>query len=46
VEGGRHPLRRFAESLEGCTEDEQERFYAANMADLMGPHIPEPVIAG
>jgi predicted TIM-barrel fold metal-dependent hydrolase len=46
VEGGRHPLRRFGESLAGCTDDEQERFYATNMADLMGPHIPEPVISG
>ena len=42
-ERDRHPLRRFAESLVGCTEEELERFYAANMADLMGPHIPEPV---
>jgi predicted TIM-barrel fold metal-dependent hydrolase len=46
VEGGRHPLRRFAELLEGCSDEELERFYAANMADLMGPHIPEPVPAG
>jgi hypothetical protein len=46
VEGGRHPLRRFAESLAGCSEEEQDRFFATNMVDLMGPHIPEPVAAG
>ncbi len=40
VEGGRNPLKRFAESTQGCTEEELERFYAGNMADLMGPHLP------
>ena len=42
VEGGRNPLKRFSESLDGCNDAEREAFYALNMADLMGPHIPEP----
>jgi predicted TIM-barrel fold metal-dependent hydrolase len=45
VEGGRNPLKRFAESMGGCTAAEEEGFYALNMADLMGPHIPAPVAA-
>jgi predicted TIM-barrel fold metal-dependent hydrolase len=45
VEGGRNPLKRFGDSLVGCTDDEIDRFYAANMADLMGPYIPEPLVA-
>ena len=40
VEGGRNPLSRFGATLEGCTEQEIDAFYAGNMADLMGPHIP------
>jgi uncharacterized protein len=43
VEGGRNPLKRFDESLEGCCEAEIENFYCHNMEDLMGPHIPAPV---
>jgi uncharacterized protein len=45
VEGGRNPLKRFDESLEGCTEEELEGFYAGNMADLMGPHLPRLAVA-
>lgn len=45
VEGGRNPLKRFGETLAGCSEAEIEGFYALNMADLMGPHIPQPVVA-
>lgn len=40
VEGGRNPLKRFGESLAGCTEAEVENFYCHNMEDLMGPHLP------
>jgi uncharacterized protein len=40
VEGGRNPLKRFANALEGCTEEELEGFYAGNMAELMGPQLP------
>lgn len=45
VEGGRNPLKRFAQSTEGCTEEELDHFYELNMADLMGPHLP-PATAG
>ena len=40
VEGGRNPLKRFAASTQGCTEEELDHFYELNMADLMGPHLP------
>ncbi|MDY7101298.1 MAG: amidohydrolase family protein [Actinomycetota bacterium] len=46
VEGGRNPLKRFDDALIGRSDDEIDRFYARNMADLMGPHIPEAVPAG
>jgi hypothetical protein len=36
VEGGRNPLKRFNEALEGCTGAEIERFYCDNFIDLMG----------
>ena len=36
VEGGRHPLKRFDEALQGCSEQAQRRFYADNFVDLMG----------
>lgn len=36
VEGGRHPLKRFDESLRGCSAVAQQRFYADNFIDLMG----------
>ncbi len=36
VEGGRHPLKRFDESLQGCTPAAVQRFYADNFIDLMG----------
>ena len=37
VEGGRHPLRRFDESLARCDLDAVDRFYFENFVDLMGP---------
>lgn len=40
VEGGRNPLKRFSESMDGCSAAEEEGFYALNMADLMGPNLP------
>ena len=40
VEGGRNPLKRFAVSTEGCTQEELDHFYELNMVDLMGPHLP------
>lgn len=36
VEGGRHPLKRFDESLAGCTAAQRDGFYADNFIDLMG----------
>ncbi len=36
VEGGRHPLKRFDESLRGCSPAATQRFYADNFVDLMG----------
>jgi len=36
VEGGRNPLKRFGESLEGISSEKQERFYRDNFIDLMG----------
>ncbi len=36
VEGGRHPLKRFDESLQGCSPGAVQRFYADNFIDLMG----------
>lgn len=36
VEGGRNPLKRFAASLTGTSEADQEAFYSGNFADLMG----------
>ncbi len=40
VEGGRNPLKRFASTMEQCSDEELERFFAGNMADLMGPQLP------
>jgi uncharacterized protein len=36
VEGGRHPLKRFDETLKGCTESQIRGFYAENFINLMG----------
>ena len=36
VEGGRAPLKRFDESLQGCSAVAKQRFYADNFIDLMG----------
>ena len=40
VEGGRHPLKRFDESLQGCTPNAAQRFFADNFIDLMGNGLP------
>lgn len=49
IEGGRHPLKRFDETLAGCTEAQRQRFYAGNFIDLMGeglaPALRRPVPA-
>jgi predicted TIM-barrel fold metal-dependent hydrolase len=36
VEGGRNPLKRFDDSLQGLTTAQIGRFYADNFVDLMG----------
>ena len=36
VEGGRNPLKRFNDALEGCSARQVERFYCDNFIDLMG----------
>ncbi len=36
VEGGRHPLKRFDETLKGCAESQIRAFYAENFINLMG----------
>ncbi len=36
IEGGRHPLKRFDESLQGCSAAAIQGFYADNFIDLMG----------
>ena len=36
VEGGRHPLKRFDEALQGLPASARQRFYADNFVDLMG----------
>jgi uncharacterized protein len=39
VEGGRHPIKRFEESLAGRSVADREAFYAGNFRDLMGPTL-------
>ena len=39
-EGGRDPLAKFEEALAGVGEPERERFYATNMAGLLGARSP------
>lgn len=36
VEGGRNPLKRFDETLSGCTPAQIMNFYSENFIDLMG----------
>jgi len=36
VEGGRNPLKRFDETLTGCTPTQVTNFYSENFIDLMG----------
>jgi predicted TIM-barrel fold metal-dependent hydrolase len=36
IEGGRNPLKRFNDSLQGVSEDVRRRFYRDNFIDLMG----------
>ncbi|MEC9344758.1 MAG: amidohydrolase family protein [Pseudomonadota bacterium] len=36
IEGGRNPMKRFGDSLEGLSATEVERFYCDNFIDMMG----------
>ena len=36
VEGGRHPLRRFEQSIASASERAKQKFYCDNFVDLMG----------
>ena len=36
VEGGRNPMKRFGETLEGLPQSAVDAFYAGNFVDLMG----------
>ncbi|MCA6318826.1 MAG: amidohydrolase, partial [Phenylobacterium sp.] len=38
--GGRNPLKRFGESLEGVGETARQRFWRDNFIDLMGAGLP------
>ena len=40
VEGGRNPIKRFEDSLSGCSEAAKHRFYCDNFVDLMGAALP------
>ena len=48
VEGGRAPLKRFDESLQGCSARARQRFFADNFIDLMGaglaPALRQPAL--
>ena len=47
LEGGRHPLKRFDEALQGLPQQARRRFYADDFIDLMGaglaPELRRPV---
>jgi predicted TIM-barrel fold metal-dependent hydrolase len=36
VEGGRDPIAKFEATMSGVSEEDRERFYAGNFAELMG----------
>jgi len=38
-EGGRDPMAKFEQSLSGVTETDKDRFYAGNMAELLGDGV-------
>ncbi|KCZ98622.1 amidohydrolase family protein [Hyphomonas polymorpha PS728] len=48
VEGGRNPLKRFDETLQGCTPSQITAFYSENFIDLMGerlsPELRRPML--
>jgi hypothetical protein len=36
VEGGRNPLKRFEDAMQGVSAENRRRFYRDNFIDLMG----------
>jgi hypothetical protein len=40
VEGGRNPLKRFGETLDGLPPATLDAFYAENFIDMMGNGLP------
>lgn len=44
VEGGRNPLKRFEQSLNGRSESDKNAFYTDNFKDLMGPTLSPDLI--
>jgi predicted TIM-barrel fold metal-dependent hydrolase len=40
VEGGRNPIKRFTESMQGCTPEQDCGFWWRNFEDLMGAGLP------
>ncbi|MFT6751090.1 MAG: putative TIM-barrel fold metal-dependent hydrolase [Candidatus Azotimanducaceae bacterium] len=43
VEGGRNPLKRFNDSLEGLPMNVQQKFFRDNFIDLMGAGLDESI---
>jgi predicted TIM-barrel fold metal-dependent hydrolase len=39
-EGGRDPLKRFESSMANCSDEDRDRFYAGNFAEMMGMEVP------
>lgn len=39
-EGGRDPIAKFEATMDGVGDADRERFYAANMAELLGSRLP------
>jgi predicted TIM-barrel fold metal-dependent hydrolase len=45
-EGGRDPIGKFVRTLDGVSEADQRRFFAGNMAELLGHRAPATVATG
>jgi predicted TIM-barrel fold metal-dependent hydrolase len=43
-EGGRDPLAKFEEELVEVAAAERDRFYAGNMAELLGSQVKEAAV--
>ena len=45
VEGGRNPMKRFADSLVGVSPPAAERFFCDNFVDLMGEGLAADLLS-